>query len=107
MDMVISTIPYQSNDGHEAEIHIVTDKNGKATFTITGTNATVTPIVFYRWKQSGVGYKRRTCNYNTGWPFDEELEFHAKADPVTFGITPYDITVEGQRTNYAAIATKR
>ena len=39
-------IPYQANDGQEAAAEIVTDKNGVATFTITGTNASVTPIVF-------------------------------------------------------------
>ena len=41
-----SVIPYQSNNGQEAGAQIRTDKDGKATFTITGTNATVTPIAF-------------------------------------------------------------
>ena len=51
-----------------------------------------------------MGYKRRSVIITQDGRFDEEFEFHAKADPVTFGITPYKITVEGQRTNYAAIA---
>ena len=101
-----STIPYQANDGHEAEIHVVTDKNGKATFTITGTNATVTPIVFLDGSNQEWDTKGGPVIITQDGRFDEEFEFHAKADPVTFGITPYDITVEGQRTNYAAIATK-
>ena len=41
-----NVIPFQANDGQEAAAEIKTDKFGKATFTITGTNATVTPIVF-------------------------------------------------------------
>ena len=101
-----SKIPYQSNDGHEAEIHVVTDKNGKATFTITGSNATVTPIVFLDGSNQEWDTKGGPVIITQDGRFDEEFEFHAKADPVTFGITPYDITVEGQRTNYAAIATK-
>ena len=99
-----SVIPYQSNDGHEAEVKIKTDKNGKATFTITGTNATVTPIVFLdgsnqAWDTKG-GIKIETQDGR----FDEEFEYYAKAEPVTFSITPYNITVTGQRTNYAAVA---
>ena len=101
-----STIPYQSNDGHEAEIHIVTDKNGKATFTITGTNATVTPIVFLDGSNQEWDTKGGPIIITQDGRFDEEFEYHAKADPVTFGITPYDITVEGQRTNYAAVAIR-
>ncbi|WP_338449652.1 S-layer homology domain-containing protein [Niallia oryzisoli] len=97
------TIPYQSKDGYEAEIEIKTDKMGKATFTITGINATVTPIVFLdgsnqEWDTKG-GIKIETQNSRF-----EEIEYHTKAAPVTFTITPYQITVEGQRTNYAAIA---
>ena len=100
-----STIPYQSKDGHESAIYIFTDKNGKATFTITGSNATVTPIVFLdgsnqAWDTKG-GIKIETQDGR----FDE-IEYHAIANPVTFTITPYQITVEGQRTNYAAIAQR-
>ena len=101
-----STIPYQSNDGHKAEIHIVTDKNGKATFTITGTNATVTPIVFLDGSNQEWDTKGGPVIITQDGRFDEAFEFHAKANPVTFGITPYKITVEGQRTNYAAVAVK-
>ena len=99
-----SVIPFQSDDGHEAVIKIYTDKNGRATFTITGSNATVTPIVFLdgsnqEWDTKG-GIKIETQDGR----FDEKFEYYAKAEPVTFSITPYNITVTGQRTNYAAVA---
>ena len=63
----------------------------------------MTPIVFLdgsnqAWDTKG-GIKIETQDGR----FDE-MEYHAKAEPVTFSITPYDITVEGQRTHYAAIA---
>ena len=41
-----NVIPYQAKDGQEVVAEIKTDQYGKATFTITGANATVTPIVF-------------------------------------------------------------
>ena len=87
-----STIPYQSKDGHESTIYIFTDKNGKATFTITGSNATVTPIIFLdgsnqAWDTKG-GIKIETQDGR----FDE-IEYHALAEQVTFSVTPYQITV--------------
>lgn len=96
-------IPFQSDDGNQSVIKIYTDKNGKATFTITGSNATVTPIVFLdgsnqAWDTKG-GIEIRTQDGRF-----EEMEYHAKAEPVTFTITPYKISVGGQRTDYAAIA---
>ena len=99
-----SNIPYQSDDGHEAEVKIVTDKNGKATFTITGSNATVTPIVFMdgsnqEWDTKG-GIKVETQDGR----FDSETEYYAKAESVTFMGTPYQITVTGERTDFAANA---
>ena len=100
-----STIPYQSDDGKEAVIKIYTDRNGKATFTVTGSNATVTPIVFLdgsnqAWDtKGGIKIETQDGRFN-------EIEYHAKAEPVTFSVIPYHITVEGQRTHYAAIAEK-
>ena len=105
MAMVIQRIPYQSDDGYEAEIKIYTDKNGKATFTITGSNATVTPIVFIDGSNQEWDTKGGPVIITQDGRFDE-IEFHAKAEPVTFSPTPYNITVTGQRTNFAAIAEK-
>ena len=98
-----SKIPYQSDDGNQSVIKIYTDRNGKATFTITGSNAKVTPIVFLdgsnqAWDTKG-GIEIRTQDGR----FDE-MEYHVRAEPVTFTVTPYEISVIGQRTNYAAIA---
>lgn len=99
-----SNIPYQSNDGSKAEVKIYTDKNGKATFTITGSNATVTPIVFMdgsnqKWDTRG-GIKIETQDGR----FDPETEYHVKAESVTFMGTPYEVEVIGERTDFAAIA---
>jgi hypothetical protein len=99
-----TNIPYQSDDGQEAEVKIKTDKNGKATFTITGSNATVTPIVFLDGSNQAWDTKGGIIIKTQDGRFDEELEFHAKAEPVTFSPVPYNISINGQRTNYAAIA---
>lgn len=100
-----SNIPYQSDDGFEAEVKIKTDKNGKATFTITGTNATVTPIVFLDGSNQAWDTKGGIIIETKDGRFDE-IEFHAVAEPVTFSPTPYNISVTGMRTNFAAIAEK-
>lgn len=95
--------PYQSTDGEEAEVKIKTDKDGKATFTVTGTNTTVTPIVFLdgsnqAWDTNG----GKLPNPQDG-RFDQGIELAAYAASVTFAVTDYKIKVEGQRTNYAAV----
>ena len=54
--MIISVIPYQSNDGQEAAVEITTDKDGKATFTVTGSNAYCYSNCILRWKQPRMGY---------------------------------------------------
>ncbi|MBB6446073.1 S-layer homology domain-containing protein [Bacillus benzoevorans] len=99
-----SNIPYQSDDGQKAEVKIKTDKNGKAVFTITGSNATVTPIVFLDGSNQTWDTKGGIIIKTQDGRFDEKYEFHAKAEPVTFSTTPYNISITGQRTNYAAIA---
>ncbi|SES10526.1 S-layer homology domain-containing protein [Gracilibacillus ureilyticus] len=38
--------PYQTTDNDEAGVIIETDSNGEATFTVSGTNTTVTPVVW-------------------------------------------------------------
>ncbi|MBB6446074.1 S-layer homology domain-containing protein [Bacillus benzoevorans] len=98
--------PYQANDGQEREVEIVTDKNGVATFEVTGSNTSVTPIVFLdgsyqEWDTKGGNPQIPNTQDNR---FDKNTELYAKAATVTFGVTEYAIAVEGQRTNYAAIS---
>jgi trimeric autotransporter adhesin len=38
--------PYQAKDGEDSEVIVETDSNGKATFVVSGTNTTATPVVF-------------------------------------------------------------
>ena len=96
-------VPYQSTDGKEEEAVIRTDKNGKATFTVTGTNGTVTPIVFLDGSNQEWDTKGGKLPEPQDGRFDEDVELAAYADPVTFAVTEYKIEVEGKRTNYAAI----
>jgi hypothetical protein len=101
--------PYQANDGQEREIEIQTDKNGVATFEVTGSNTSVTPIVFLdgsyqEWDTKGGNPQIPNTQDSR---FDKNTELYAKAQTVTFGVTEYAITVEGQRTDYAAVALER
>ena len=96
-----SVIPYQSNNGQEAAAQIRTDKDGKATFTITGTNATVTPIAFVdgsnQYWDANAGH--RDFKVYADDRFDKETEIYVKAPAVTFGTVAYKIEVTGERTN--------
>ena len=96
-------VPYQSTDGKEEEAVIRTDKNGKATFTVTGTNGTVTPIVFLDGSNQEWDTKGGKLPEPQDGRFDEDVEIAAYADSVTFGVTEYKIEVEGKRTNHAAV----
>lgn len=103
----ISVIPYQANDGTERTLVVTTDKDGKATFTVTGDNATVTPIAFLdgsnqEWDTKG-GIEIKTKDGR----FDRSVEYYAEAQPVTFGAIGYQISVEGIGDDYAAIAQTR
>ena len=85
---------------------IRTDKDGKATFTITGTNATVTPIAFVdgsnQYWDANAGHRDfRTYADNR---FDKETEIFVKAPAVTFGAIAYKIEVIGDRTNEATVS---
>ena len=95
--------PYQSKDGQEAVVKIKTNKDGKATFTVTGTNATVTPIVFLDGSNQAWDTNGGTLPNPADGRFDQGIELSAYAAPVTFAVTEYKIAVEGQRTNYAAV----
>ncbi len=97
-------IPYQSKDGQEAAAEIKTNKDGKATFTVTGTNTTVTPIVFLDGSYQEWDTKGGVLPQTQDNRFDKQTELYAYAAPLTFGVTEYNITVEGKRTSYAAIA---
>jgi len=97
--------PYQANDGQEVEVQVTTDKDGVATFEVTGSNVSVTPIVFLdgsnqEWDLEDAEKPPRVKDGR----FDKATEYYAKAATVTFGVTEYAITVEGQRTNYAAVS---
>ena len=97
-----AVIPYQANDGQEREVEIVTDKNGVATFEVTGSNTSVTPIVFLdgsyqEWDtKGGIKIDEKDGRY------DAKFEYSATAAPVTFGGAKM-IEVTGERTNNAAI----
>ncbi|WP_394235045.1 S-layer homology domain-containing protein [Niallia oryzisoli] len=101
-----SVIPYQSTDGEEAAAEIRTDKDGKATFTVTGTNDTVTPIVFldgsYQEDDTDGGEPQVPNTQNDR--FEKNTELYVKAPALTFGLTKYKIEIEGKRTKYASIA---
>ena len=101
-----SVIPYQSNNGQEAAAQIRTDKDGKATFTITGTNATVTPIAFVdgsnQYWDANAGH--RDFKVYADDRFDKETEIFVKAPAVTFGAVAYKIAVTGERTNEATVS---
>ena len=104
-----NVIPFQANDGQEAAAEIKTDRFGKATFTITGTNATVTPIVFLDGSNQYWNTEGGSPNFDFDKTyqdnrFDKETELYAQAAPVTFGGTAYKIEVSGDRTNYAAVS---
>ncbi|WP_338449653.1 S-layer homology domain-containing protein [Niallia oryzisoli] len=96
-------IPYQEKQGQEAVAQIKTDKNGVATFTISGTNATVTPVAFLdgsnqKWDTNG-GPIIETVNGR----FEQNTELYTQAKPVTFGVTQYKIEVTPKRTDDAAV----
>ncbi|WP_338449869.1 hypothetical protein R4Z09_27605 [Niallia oryzisoli] len=82
-----SVTPYQATDGTENVVTIKTNEAGIATFTITGENTTVTPLVFL-----DRGSKAWDSNpddnsvyvYVSDYRFDEATEHCAKANPVTF-----------------------
>ena len=84
----VEGIPYQADevDGAKKEVKIVTDQHGKATFTISGSNATVTPIAFLdgtnqKWNTNG-GLEYDPADGR----FDKNLEFYAQAGTVSFSL---------------------
>ena len=98
-----SIVPYQANDNTEALAQITTDKDGEATFTVTGTNGTVTPIVFLdgsnqEWDLKDAEKPPRVKDGR----FDKETEYSVQAASVTFSAAQYKISVEGERTKFAA-----
>ncbi|MGG3942808.1 hypothetical protein ABEV54_15360 [Peribacillus psychrosaccharolyticus] len=84
-------IPYQLVNGSSEEIEITTDAKGVASFTLTGSGESVTPIVFKD------AYPTQNNKFET-------TELHAQAPTVTFaGLAYYDLTVKAEGSNYAAI----
>ena len=82
-------------------------ENGKATLLITGTNATVTPIVFL--DGSNQAEDLNTDGGKPQLPFTQDDRYDAreiafKVAPLTFGLTKYTIEVKGKRSDNAAIA---
>ena len=98
-----SVIPYQSTDGEEAVAQIKTDKNGIATFTLTGTNASATPIVFLDGSYQEWDTKGGILPKTQDGRFDKATELYKEASTVTFGGQKYAIAIEGQGGNYAAV----
>ncbi|WP_144788029.1 S-layer homology domain-containing protein [Lysinibacillus fusiformis] len=94
--------PYQVTTGGTQEVRVKLDKNGEATFTLTGSNATVTPIVFVD------GYWDTYNVWKSGNGKLEEQELQAKAASVKFDLShTLGLKVEAQgQQNAAAITTK-
>lgn len=94
--------PYQVTTGGTQTVQVKLDKNGEATFTLTGSNATVTPIVFVD------GYWDTYNVWKNGNGKLEAQELQAKAPSVKFEIShTLGLTVEPQgQQNAAAITSK-
>ncbi|EFI67190.1 S-layer protein [Lysinibacillus fusiformis ZC1] len=94
--------PYQVTTGGTQEVRVKLDKNGEATFTLTGSNATVTPIVFVD------GYADTYNVWKSGNGKLDEQELQAKAASVKFDLShTLGLKVEAQgQQNSAAITTK-
>ena len=97
----VEGIPYQADtkDGAVEVVAIATDQHGKATFTITGENATVTPIVFLdgtnqKWDTKG-GFEYDPKDGR----FDKNLEFYAQAETVSFSLESYALSVTAKVTS--------
>ncbi|WP_071393423.1 S-layer homology domain-containing protein [Bacillus tuaregi] len=102
-------IPYQADleDGAVESVVIFTDQHGKATFTISGSNASVTPIVFLdgtnqEWDTKS-GILDEILSYKDG-RFDKNVEFYAEAKTVSFNLESYDLSVSAKGTKFAALA---
>lgn len=94
--------PYQVTTGGTQQVQVKLDKNGEATFTLTGSNATVTPIVFID------GYWDTYNVWKNGNGKLEAQELQAKAPSVKFDLShTLGLTVEPQgQQNAAAITGK-
>ncbi|WP_312504940.1 S-layer homology domain-containing protein [Lysinibacillus sp.] len=94
--------PYQVTTGGTQEVRVKLDKNGEATFTLTGSNATVTPIVFVD------GYYDTYNVFKAGNGKLDAQELQAKAASVKFDLShTLGLKVEAQgQQNAAAITTK-
>ncbi|MBU5211648.1 S-layer homology domain-containing protein [Heyndrickxia oleronia] len=93
------TAPYQYTNGNTNAVRVVLDSKGEATFTVSGSDVSVTPIVF---ADNGAGY-----NSSNVWvPQDDKLaanELQAKAPTVKFSnIQLVELAVESLGTKDAA-----
>ncbi|RYI28843.1 S-layer homology domain-containing protein [Bacillus infantis] len=71
------TYPYQVTTGGKQEVRVLLNSKGEATFTVTGSNASVTPIVFIDGSYNG-----STWVYGNGKL--ESTELQSKASTVKF-----------------------
>ena len=102
----VEGIPYQADtkDGAVEVVAIAADQNGKATFTISGENASVTPIAFLdgtnqKWDTKG-GFEYDPKDGR----FDKNLEFYAQAETVSFSLESYTLSVTAKSDKFAALA---
>ncbi|MCD5324107.1 MULTISPECIES: hypothetical protein [Pontibacillus] len=79
--------PYQTTDGEENGVIVETDANGEATFSVSGTNTSVTPVVFLNSDRDDLDQAR--------W---DATELQAIASKVTFSGAQEtnEFTVEGE-----------
>ncbi|WP_419882351.1 Ig-like domain-containing protein [Peribacillus sp. B-H-3] len=90
------TYPYEVTTGGKQEVRVKLDKNGEATFTVTGSDASVTPIVFADGTLSAAGV----------WSGNDKLdatELQAAAPTVQFALShSLGLDVKGEGTSNAA-----
>ncbi|SFD86473.1 S-layer homology domain-containing protein [Lentibacillus persicus] len=93
--------PYQLKNGGEKWVRVLLDEDGEATFTLTGEDASVTPIVF-----DDGHLKDGDEDESAQWSGDDRLnttELQAQASTVSFEYQQNrEVEVEAEGTQYAA-----
>ncbi|MDX8363771.1 S-layer homology domain-containing protein [Cytobacillus sp. IB215665] len=93
--------PYQYTNGRANQILVKLDKDGEATFTVTGEDASVTPVVFFNGE-----FDEDEKHDWDGVSHLSATDLQAQAETVTFEDVEYiDLEVESVGTKYAAAIT--
>lgn len=98
--------PYQSENNNQAALEIETDDNGIATFTVTGKNTSVTPIV---WVDNLSAYHQQVTEKKIYAGDDDqrldtrELRVYAPATSFEGAQAAHSIEVKAERTSEATL----